>query len=159
MKKIPTLGKVGVGISLAFLASLLFVNCDDAAKTNASTDTTLYARLGGTAAITAVIDSFIPQVLADTVIQARFDTIPAPHVVLLKQNLVDLIAVSTGCTTCTYTGRSMMDAHHGMNIQGAEFDALVADLGTALTKNKVPTAEQNELVNLLAPLRGQIVGQ
>jgi hemoglobin len=46
-----------------------------------------------------------------------------------------------------------------MHIRRRHFNALVADLGKALNKFKVPAREQRELVAILAPLKGQIVGQ
>jgi hemoglobin len=53
----------------------------------------------------------------------------------------------------------MRSAHAGMHIRSRHFNALVADLGKALNKFKVPAREQRELVAILAPLKGQIVGQ
>ena len=45
----------------------------------------------------------------------------------------------------------MKDAHTGMGITGAEFDALVGDLVGALDKFKVPEREKGELLGALGP--------
>jgi hemoglobin len=51
----------------------------------------------------------------------------------------------------------MKTAHAGMHIHSRHFNALVQDLGMALSKFKVPAQEQHELVAILAPLKGDIV--
>ena len=59
----------------------------------------------------------------------------------------------------TYTGRDMTSAHAGMNIRGPEFDALVEDLVKSLDKFKVPARAKNELLGVLGPMKGDIVGR
>jgi hemoglobin len=114
----------------------------------------LYERLGGYDAIQAVVGQTIANVAADRRINRFFAHADIPR---LKQNLTDQICVATG-GWCIYTGRDMASAHAGMHIRNRHFNALVQDLGMALSKFKVPASEQHELVAILAPLRGDIVG-
>jgi hemoglobin len=114
----------------------------------------LYERLGGYDAIHAVVGQTIANVAADRRINRFFAHVDIPR---LEQNLTDQICVATG-GWCIYTGRDMASAHAGMHIRNRHFDALVQDLGMALSKYKVPAPEQHELVAILAPLRGDIVG-
>ena len=107
-------------------------------------DQSLYQRLGGKEAITAVVDDFIGNVAADARINKRFANANIPR---LKMLLVEQICAASG-GPCTYTGRDMTTAHTGMNIQSAEFDALVEDLVKSLDKFKVP--ERAEQLALLA---------
>ena len=51
----------------------------------------------------------------------------------------------------------MKAAHKGMAITDAEFDALAGDLITVLKKYKVPQAEMDELVKIVASTRPDIV--
>ena len=44
-----------------------------------------------------------------------------------------------------------------MGVTAGEFDALVADLVATLDQFTVPAAEQQELLGILGPLRGDIV--
>jgi hemoglobin len=44
-----------------------------------------------------------------------------------------------------------------MSVTAGEFDALVADLVATLKQFNVPQAEQQELLGILGPLRGDIV--
>ena len=115
----------------------------------------LYDRLGGKDAITAVVDDFVANVAADKRINGFFAHTDIPR---LKKNLVDQLCAATG-GPCTYTGRDMKTAHKGMGITDADFNALVEDLTKSLNKFNVPAKEQGELLGILGPLKPQIVGQ
>jgi len=114
----------------------------------------LYDRLGGKDAITVVIDDFVTNVAADKRINARFAKTNIPH---LKQMLVEQVCQATG-GPCTYTGKSMKDAHKGMKITEAEFNALVEDLAMSLDKHNVAVADKSELLTALGGMKGDIVG-
>lgn len=116
---------------------------------------TLYTRLGGLPAITAVVDAFVNRAAADTRISAFFRGVDAAQ---LKRLLVEQLCAGTG-GGCTYTGRSMRETHRGMNLTDAHFDALVEDLVATLNQFNVPQAEQQELLGILGPMRRDIVGQ
>ncbi len=113
----------------------------------------LYKRLGGEEAITEVVDELLKRVTEDPRIKQRFE---GANTARLGHMLIEqLIAASGGPKT--YTGGDMKTVHRGMEITGAEFDALVGDLADALKACKVPESEQKELLGLLAPMRGDIV--
>ena len=113
----------------------------------------LYQRLGGQQAITAVVDDFVANVAADKRINRYFRKADIPH---LKMALVDQLCQATG-GPCTYTGGSMREVHHGMKITSKAFDALVQDLVKTLNKFNVPQPEQQELLGLLGPMKTDIV--
>ena len=115
----------------------------------------LYDRLGGKPAITAVVDDFIGNVAGDARINQRFAGANIPR---LKTMLVDQICQAAG-GPCTYSGKNMVDAHKGMGIKDAEFNALVEDLVKSLDKFKVGAQEKNELLTALGGMKPQIVGQ
>ncbi|HKX42408.1 MAG TPA: group 1 truncated hemoglobin [Burkholderiaceae bacterium] len=117
-------------------------------------DASLYERLGGKPAITAVVDDFVGNVAGDARINTRFAKTDIPR---LKAMLVDQICAGTG-GPCKYAGRDMATAHEGMNIRSEEFDALVEDLVKSLDKFKVPAREKGELLGVLGPMKGAIVG-
>ena len=73
-----------------------------------------------------------------------------------QRSLTDQICAATG-GWCIYAGPDMKTVHAGMHIHSRHFNALVQDLGMALSKFKVPAKEQHELVAILAPLKGDIV--
>ena len=115
----------------------------------------LYDRLGGKPAITAVVDDFIGNVAGDGRINKRFANANIPR---LKGMLVDQICGATG-GPCKYTGQNMKDAHTGMKIMDAEFGALVEDLVKSLDKFKVPAQEKSELLAALGGMKGDIVNR
>lgn len=123
---------------------------DKTAKTQS-----LYDRLGGKPAITAVVDDFIGNVAGDSRINKRFATADIPR---LKTMLVNQICQASG-GPCTYTGASMKDAHKGMKITDAEFNALVEDLVKSLDKFKVGAQEKNDLLGALGGMKPDIVNQ
>lgn len=51
----------------------------------------------------------------------------------------------------------MTEAHHDMGVTSGEFQAFVEDVVAVLDGFKVGKAERDELLNILAPLRGEIV--
>jgi hemoglobin len=155
----------GVRRSIALLAlTLVALSACKKTEQSAATDTTktvtdtlaaqsLYQRLGGKAAITSVVDSFVARVAADTRINKKFARSDVGRV---KTMLVDQICSQTG-GPCTYTGRSMKEAHANMGVTEGEFGALVEDLVTTLKSFNVPEKEQNELLTALGSMKGDIV--
>jgi hemoglobin len=113
----------------------------------------LYERLGGLDAITAVVDSFVARCAGDDRINKKFVRTDIPR---LKKMLIDQVCEATG-GPCTYTGRDMRETHDGMGVSAGEFDALVEDLVATLDEFDVPEAERDELLGLLGPMRGDIV--
>lgn len=120
---------------------------------SATVEKSLYDRLGGKTAITAVVEDFVGRVAADNRINGKFANANIPR---LKSMLVDQICQASG-GPCTYTGRDMKRTHAGMGVSSSEFDALVGDLVATLNKFKVPEREKNELLGALGPMKGDIV--
>jgi len=119
---------------------------------------TLYQRLGGKPAITAVVDEFVSRVAADTRINAFFAATAADpqRLAAFKGKLVDQICEASG-GPCKYRGKDMRSAHAGMGVTSADFDALVEDLTAALDKFKVAAADKSALLGVLGPMKADIV--
>jgi hemoglobin len=99
----------------------------------------LYDRLGGGGAINALTESWVARVGGDNRANGKFARTDIDR---LKKEIVDQLCEATG-GPCTYTGRSMQETHDGMAVTAGEFD--------------VPKTEQDELVDLLRPMRADIV--
>ena len=110
-------------------------------------------RLGGIAAITAVVDSFVSRCASDDRINGKFGRSDVPR---LKKMLVDQVCEATG-GPCTYTGRDMRATHDGMAVTAGEFDALVEDLVATMNQFGVPKDAQDQLLGVLGPMRSDIV--
>lgn len=119
----------------------------------------LFDRLGGVYPIAVVVDRFIDELVADSVlnrnpaIAAARDRVPAAG---LKYHVTSLVCQVTG-GPCTYTGRGMPESHAHLGITGAEWDRMLVVFRRVLTSFNVPAAEQNELVAIVESTRGQIV--
>jgi hemoglobin len=113
----------------------------------------LFERLGGKPALEAVVTDFMKNVAGDDRINAPFAISDLDQ---LHQHLVQFFCVATG-GPCQYGGRSMREAHRGMGITGAQFDALAEDLVKTLDTFHVPDAEKGELIGAVVPLKKEIV--
>jgi hemoglobin len=138
-------------VTAAAVSALLY-GCADMQMQQKSS-ASLYDRLGGKPAITAVVDDFVGNVAADSRINGFFAKTDVPR---LKRLLVEQICAGSG-GPCAYTGRDMKTTHMGMGVSDADFNALVEDLVKSLDKFKVPEREKNELLGVLGPMKPQIV--
>ena len=144
-------------VTIVAIAAALAIGCFNIAYAQGKS---LYSRLGGKKAITAVVDEFVNNVAGDSRINKFFaDTAKDPkRLAKFKGNLVDQICQASG-GPCKYKGKDMKTAHKGMAITDADFGALVEDLVKALDKFNVGATEKNELLGALGGLKDQIVGQ
>ena len=135
------------------LVSASFVSAVAVAAQDAMPQKSLFERLGGADAISAVIDDFVARVAADARINGKF---ARSNVERVKFHLKEQVCAATG-GPCKYTGKSMTSSHKNMGVTEGEFNALVEDLVTTLDKFNVPAAEKGELLTTLGSLKNQIV--
>jgi len=137
----------------------------EAAPAATTAKKSLYDRLGGKDAITAVVGEFLSNVISDARINTYFKNTNAEN---LKTKLVSQICEATG-GPCKYQGMDMKLAHTPANLKRAssgvhdkigetEFNALVEDLTKALDKFNVPAAEKTELITALGGMKADILG-
>src|SRR3989442_14019954 len=98
----------------------------------------LYERLGGIGAITAVVENFRDRVAGDDRINQKFARTDLGR---LTRMLIDQVCQAAG-GPCTYGGRSMKEGPAGMGVTSGEFDALVGGLGATPNEFKVGTPGQ-----------------
>lgn len=132
----------------------------------------LYDRLGGEKGLTAIVEDWIPRVLADPRVNWERKGVkrggvlgvggreqawtPDPQrVAHLKKHMVQFFSVATG-GPAKYEGREMKPLHDGMAITNAEFDAAVGDMKATLDHLRVPTEEQKELLAIIESTREQV---
>ena len=138
-----------------------FTTVAAAQNTNSSTtmaaapQKSLYERLGGLEAITAVVDEFIKNLAADERVNKKLAKSGA-NVPRIRLHLIEQVCEATG-GPCKYTGLSMRQSHKNMGVTEGEFNAVVEDLVKALDKFNVPAQEKNELLGALAAMKDDIV--
>ena len=113
----------------------------------------LYERLGGIDAITAVARAFEDRAAKDDRINQKF---ARTNLDRLTKEFVDQLCQDTG-GPCTYTGLNMRQTHTNMGVTSGEWDAFMEDFVATLDSFNVGKAEQDELLNLLRPMRAEIV--
>jgi hemoglobin len=119
---------------------------------------TLYKRLGGYDAISAVVNEFADRLFSDPKLDRFFGVLDSDSRDKFKQLNTLLICAGSG-GPCSYLGRSMTTSHQGMGVANPDFDAVAGHLVATLDKFQVPTTEKEELLGIIGSMRGQIVTQ
>ena len=117
---------------------------------------TLYERLGGYDAISAVVDDFANRLFVDPKVGKFFVGMGTDTRESFKQKNKNLVCNVTG-GPCKVISRPARTVHAGLGITDADFDIVVGHLSEALDKYKVPAAEHKELMDIVATLRKDIV--
>jgi hemoglobin len=166
--KLDRAAKVGRPAEAAFVLreaiDAVLAETDPAAKPTAAKkdgEKPLWDRLGGEAGVRAVVREFVALAAKDP--KANLDRngnypLTKARVEQVEQQLVEFIRTATG-GPLKYTGRDMKNAHQGMKITGAEFDAAAVHLIAALKKFNVPQAEIDELVAIVGTTKKDIVDE
>jgi hemoglobin len=139
-------------VASIFLAAHSFAASPPAALV-ISADGALYQTFDGHDGVTRIVDDLFVTVDADARLTGIFDPAKRAHT---KAMLVEKFCQILG-GGCTYSGKSMTEAHKDLRIQAADFNALVEDLQKAMDKNNVPFSAQNRLLAALAPEHRDIV--
>jgi hemoglobin len=117
---------------------------------------TLYERLGKEPGIAKVVDDFVAAAGPDPKVNIDRGGKSKVEPAKLKASLVAFMAEVAGGPK-NYKGKSMKEAHKGMGITDAEFDALAKHLKAALEKNKVAEADVKIVMAAVEGTRKDIV--
>jgi truncated hemoglobin YjbI len=123
--------------------------------------TTIWLRLGGEAGAARIIDQFVGAAVKDPKVNFFRDPkfVPtAEELISLKTKMIDQLSSLTG-GPLLYKGKNMKEAHKGMGITNAEFDACVGHLRKALEDNKVNAADSTAILTKVNEMRKDIVGK
>lgn len=116
-------------------------------------DTNLFDDFGGREGLTRILDDVMVRWVANPRTRPFFESSAQERI---KLQLVEQFCVIMK-GPCTYSGRSMAEAHRGMNVNEGAFFALVEELQVTLNKMKVPFRSQNRLIAALAPMHRDII--
>jgi len=109
---------------------------------------TLYERLGGHDAISAVASDLLPRLKADPRLARFWQHRGDDGVRREAQLLVDFLCSSAG-GPLYYTGRDMKTSHRGMKIDEGDWTAFLGHLSATLDAFRVPQAERDEVVTFV----------
>ena len=118
----------------------------------------LYERLGRAEGIATLVDDIVGRHMENPAISARFRPYAEDPARLekVKGHLRDFLAAGSGGPS-DYTGRSMPEAHRGMNISVAEYMAAVDDIMDALEGNGVEESARKDVLAISYSLKDEIV--
>ena len=74
----------------------------------------------------------------------------------LKTHLCHFLAMGSGGQE-QYKGRSMPDAHRGMNINEAEYMAAIDDILSVMTKHELDEQTRSDVLAIAYSLKGEIL--
>jgi len=120
------------------------------------TEATLYARLGGYDAITAVAENLLPRLNSDPALGRFWAHRGEDGIRREKQLLVDFLCDRAG-GPLYYTGREMLLSHKGMNISASDWGAFIGHLEATLDHFGVPERERSEVLAFIDSTRADIV--
>ena len=154
-KMLGTLPAAAIGAA----ATATFLNANEASAQDSpksATGGSLYERLGGYDAISAVVEDFANKLFVDPKIKQFFRGMSTDTKESFKQKNKNLLSSVTGGPAKVII-RPAKTAHGGLNITQGDFNVVAGHLEATLKKFKVPEKEQGELMDIIATLHDDIV--
>jgi len=118
-----------------------------------TTSTSLYERLGGAPAVEAVVDELYRRIAGDPELAHFFDETDLRRHVMRVGVLITMVAGGPA----QYRGRDMATAHQRLAIEDHHFDLVAGHLVATLESAGADPRAADELVAIVASLRGDIV--
>lgn len=118
----------------------------------------LFERLGSTPGINALVNDIVARHMDNPAIQARFRPyLDTPEKLeTTKQHLCAFLEAGSG-GKAQYTGRTMQEAHRGMNISEAEYMAATDDILAVLQQHRIDEQTQKDVLAIAYSLKGDIM--
>ena len=135
------------------------IRTETGGKSAAAGKDTLWQRLGGEKNVRKVVDDFVDLEHTDPKVdffRGGKHKLTDEQLVELKQKIVEFVSQAAG-GPLKYTGKGMKEAHKGMAVTNAQFDALVADLKQAFDKNGAKPADRDAVLEAVEGTRKDIV--
>ena len=116
----------------------------------------LYERLGGYGAISAVVNDFAEKLFDDPQVGPFFKGMGTDTRKSFIQKNTNLVCNVTG-GPCKIISRDARTVHSGLGITEADFNVVVNHLVDTLNSFEVPAREQEELLSIVGSLKPAIV--
>ncbi|MCI0349815.1 MAG: group 1 truncated hemoglobin [Acidobacteriales bacterium] len=125
-------------------------------SSEAKSQASLFTRIGGHDGIQSVVDDFVARMTAHPQVGRFFAGLDTSSGSKFRSHLVDFISAATGGGT-NYRGRDMASAHRAFDISESDWEVTVGNLKASLQKARLPGREIQDVVEVIAPLKKQIV--
>lgn len=122
-------------------------------SSNYQADASLYDRLGKRPGIEKIVEFIWANHTSNPIIKNRY---ASSNPVEVKRLVTEMCCAGFGGPE-SYTGKDMISAHTGMNINETEFVAVCDDVLDALDKASVGKREKDEILCILYSLKPEVV--
>jgi hemoglobin len=118
----------------------------------------LFERLGGSSGINALVEDIVALHMRNPAVSPRFRPyLETPEkLAVTKKHLCAFLESGSG-GSAKYTGRNMQDTHRGMNINEAEYMAVIDDILATLRKHRIDEQTQKDVLAIAYSLKGDIL--
>jgi len=120
------------------------------------TEKTLYERLGGYDAISAVANDLLPRLMSDSQLARFWNNRGEDGINREKQLLIDYLCSSAG-GPLLYTGRDNKTSHKGMGIGESDWEKFIAHLNATLDHFQLPQQERSDVIAFIESTKADIV--
>jgi len=116
----------------------------------------LYLRLGGYDAISAVVHELLSRLIADSQLGRFWENRGDDGINREKQLLIDYLCTNAGGPVL-YTGRDNKTSHRGMGITEKDWGRFIQHLEATLLHFQVPQLERNDVLSFIETTKNDIV--
>lgn len=120
------------------------------------TEKTLYERLGGYDAISAVVNALLSRLTDDSQLGRFWKNRGEDGINREKQLLIDYLCTSAG-GPLLYTGRDNKTSHKGMGINESDWELFIGHLNATLDSFQLPEQEHNDVISFIESTKADIV--
>ena len=119
-------------------------------------DKTLYERLGGYDAISAVVNNLLPRLMSDLKLARFWQNRGEDGLNREKQLLIDFLCSSAG-GPLLYTGRDNKTSHRGMGVSESDWAKFMLHVNATLDHFKLPKQERSDVIGFIESTKADIV--
>jgi hemoglobin len=116
----------------------------------------LYERLGGYDAISAVVNNLLPRLMSDSKLARFWQNRGEDGLNREKQLLIDFLCSSAG-GPLLYTGRDNKTSHKGMGVSESDWAKFMLHINATLDHFKLPKQERNDVIGFIESTKADIV--
>ena len=116
----------------------------------------LYSRLGGYDAISAVVHELLSRLMADSQLGRFWENRGDDGIAREKQLLIDFLCTNSG-GPMLYTGRENKKSHQGMGVTQQDWEIFIRHLYATLAHFQVPEAEANDVLDFIESTKADII--
>ena len=119
-------------------------------------DKTLYERLGGYDAISAVVNDLLPRLTSDSQLGRFWQNRGEDGIKREEQLLIDFLCSSAG-GPLLYTGRDNKTSHKGMGINESDWEKFIGHINATLDNFQLPKQERSDVIEFIESTKADIV--